>query len=879
MLNRVIGIRRALALVLAVAMIAPVAAFAADGKKHFKEGLRYEENRQWDKAAEKFALAVAEKPSSVEYQLHLQRSLVLAAIMLVERGDQLADQKDYNAAYQAYRQAFAFDPTNEMAYIKMRNMLEAQGLPTDNLPSNGDPAGPKSKPSKDQNQKAAFIRSANGISLPATNAQGQPTVLPVRKFNKTDVIARSDNLLAYIEQLAQDMNMNVVFDQQVTAQMRNNKLVIELRGVSKPKALEIILKTNNLMYSQIDARTIVVALDNPAARARYEPFAVRTFYIKNADIAEIRGAIQATLSSKQLVPVKQLNALIVRDTPSNLDLIESMIESLDKAKAEVLIDVNIYEVSRNDLLSIGNQFDPAGDAAKGIPGLSFLGGIGRSGVQQNAERTLTGKFGFAIGLPTSAISLFQDKGKAKLLASTQVHVLDTEQHTIRIGQRVPIQTAVFQSPTITIPTGNNNNNNNQNNQNNQNTIGLGGFGGFGNGAFPQIQYENVGLNIDMKPSVFEDEVQMTMKIESTSVDSSTGTLTPTFNQRTMNSVARIKDGQTTLVAGVSQTTQSKRTKGLPLIGLIPILGRFFSTPETTDRQSDVVITVTPHILRRADVREEDHLARDAGTASDPTTQLTIEQILYLADVEDANQSQVAANGTATTQPQATVQNKTVLTVPSPAAPINSQPVPANQQGVVVIQPTVNNTPAQPPPAAQAVRPNVQRRTVDAPGLKPDAEDGGDDGEEDDDEATTQSGQRNGPILVSVKSASAVATKGQDLYVAIIVNGNADISGTTLSISYDANILDVKAVRDGGLLRAGGANPELQFSAEGGLLNVQMERPAGSGGVPARGQLLLVVFNVKNQGQSMIQLNDQTAFRAPNGQVIPVRLQSTQIEAR
>ncbi|HYP27139.1 MAG TPA: secretin N-terminal domain-containing protein [Blastocatellia bacterium] len=863
-------VRRALALVLAMAMIAPVTALA-DAKKHFKEGLRYEENRQWDKAAEKFALAVAEKPSNVEYQLHLQRSLVLAAIMLVERGDQLADQKDYNAAYQAYRQAYAFDPTNEMAYIKMRNMLEAQGLPTDNLPSIGDPAGPKTKPTKDQNQKASFIRSAKGIALPATNAQGQPTVIPVRRFGKTDVIARSDNLLSVIEQLGQDMKLNVVFDQQVTAQMRNNKLAIELRDVTKPKALEIILKTNNLMYSQLDARTIVIALDNPASRARYEPLAVRTFYIKNADITEVRGAIQASLQSKNLVPVKQLNALIVRDSPANLELIESMIDSMDKAKAEVLIDVNIYEVSRNDLLSIGNQFNPEGDASKNIPGLPFLGGIGRSGVQQNAERTLTGKFGFALGLPTSAISFFQDKGKAKLLASTQVHVLDTEQHTIRIGQRVPIQTAVFQSPTITIPRGNNN----QNNQNNNGlNVDLGGFGGFGNGAFPQIQYENVGLNIDMKPSVFEDEVQMTMKIESTSVDSSTGRLTPSFNQRTMNSVARIKDGQTTLVAGVSQTTESKRVKGLPLIGLIPILGRFFSTPETEDRQSDVVITVTPHILRRPDFREEDHLARDAGTSADPTTQLTIEQILYLADVEDANQNQVASSGGAAPEVPA-AQNKTVLTVPSPTTPINAPPS-TNQQGVVVIQPTVSNNPAQPPPAA---RPNVQRRTVDAPGVQPN-EDGDEGGEDDEDgDAGLDSSQRNGPILVSVKSAAALASKGQDLYVAIIVNGNADISGTTLSLSYDPNILDVKAVRDGGLLRAGGANPELQFSAEGGMLNVQLERPPGSGGVPARGQLLLLVFNVKNQGQSMLTLNDQTAFRGPNGQVIPVRLQSTQIEAR
>ena len=124
-------IRQVMALAIALTLAAPIAAFAADGKKHFKEGLKFEENRQWDQAAREFALAVSEKPSNVEYQLHLQRSLVAAGIMLVERGDSLADKKDYNAAYNAYRQAFAFDPSNELALIKMRRMLEAQGLPTD----------------------------------------------------------------------------------------------------------------------------------------------------------------------------------------------------------------------------------------------------------------------------------------------------------------------------------------------------------------------------------------------------------------------------------------------------------------------------------------------------------------------------------------------------------------------------------------------------------------------------------------------------------------------------------------------------------------------------------------------------------------------------
>ena len=283
-------IQQAIALAVTLMLAAPIAAFAADGKKHFKEGLKYEENRQWDKAAQEFALAAAEKPSNVEYTLHLQRALVSAAIMLVERGDSLAEKKDYNAAYNAYRQAFSFDPTNELALIKMRRMLEAQGLPTDNLPKTGDPAGPSYKPKADQNVTASY--TSGGVAAPATQMRIQMPGIPGRRFSKTDVIYRDTNILTAIEQLAQMMKLNVVFDQMVVNQMKMIKITIELRDVTYPRALEMILKTNNLMYAQIDTRTIVVASDVPQQRQKYEPFAVRTFYIKNAAVDDVKAPSQ-----------------------------------------------------------------------------------------------------------------------------------------------------------------------------------------------------------------------------------------------------------------------------------------------------------------------------------------------------------------------------------------------------------------------------------------------------------------------------------------------------------------------------------------------------------------------------------------------------------
>src|SRR6185503_3898771 len=137
----------------------------------------------------------------------------------------------YNAAYQAYRQAYAYDPTNELALIKARRMLEAQGLPTNSLPTGGDPAGPKSKPESNGNGNTN-VKASFTPGDPATGAKNVPTQLPTvpgRRFTKTDVIYRDTPLLTAIENLAQTMKLNVIFDQQVINMMRAAKLNVELR--------------------------------------------------------------------------------------------------------------------------------------------------------------------------------------------------------------------------------------------------------------------------------------------------------------------------------------------------------------------------------------------------------------------------------------------------------------------------------------------------------------------------------------------------------------------------------------------------------------------------------------------------------------------------
>lgn len=841
MINTCSKKRRLLSLVFISAFLieAAIPACAGDGKKYFKEGIHLAENKQWDKAAERLALALAEEPSNTEYQLHFQRALVNAAILLIERGDRLAAQKDYNAAYSAYRQACAFDITNEVAAMKMRRMLEAQGISIDRPMVAANPA------------KTTNNAPNAGVPLSSVNGRdgGNPAVSQARarqtpRLTKTDVIIHNGNLLGVVEQIAQTIHLNVAFDQQAEAVMKARLINIELRDVTAGDALETILQINNLTYVQIGTRTIVITMDNPQNRARYESMSVRTFYIKNADINDLRAAVTSTIGTKQIVASKQLNALVVRDSKANLELIDSMIASLDKSKAEVLIDINLYEVSKNDLLQLGNQFT-ASASSTGVS-LGNLGGINQqASVLGAAARTLTGPFGFALGMPASTLSIFQDKGKAKLLASTQVHVLDNEQHQIRIGQRVPVKTgssAVLALGSTTTGT----------------TTAANGLS-----AIDSIQYENVGLNIDMQPQVFEDEVQVKMKIESSSVDRSTGELTPSFNQRTMSSVARIKDGQTTMIAGVSRTEDSRQVKGLPIIGLIPILGRFFTTPATNNQQSDVVITVTPHILRRADIHDDDRFARDAGRGTDAARQLTIQQIIQLADEAEHGENLVAVDsGPGKRRPGQVSQDRPAVAEPSAQIPIET-----NAPGIVKTS-SVTVNPAG-PSTVSAATPQIERQRVDRPGAQTQEAD-----DDDDDDEPRSSESARGPVVVSVRCSAAAATIGRDFYIAIHLEGEARFSSSVIALDYDANLFEVKRVANSGLLRA-----DPQFTADRGSLRVRLEQPGAGGGVLARGQLLLIVMAAKANGQSPLTLNGETSLYSPTGQVIPIKLQSMAVDVK
>ena len=577
--------RFSLTLLLVFSLLSPMAVLAGDNaKKHFKRGMEHEVAEEWDKAVEEFAIAVNNDPGNAEYRLHLQRSLFQASQMYMRLGNTSAAEKDYAGAYTYYRKAYGYDPVNELAKAEMARMVRLQ----EELQKNDPSVKPTDK--------------VGGVKLVQTGYSPQSptdTQLPQRLEKMRDVPFPGGVDMQYIvKELAKDLDLNVLFDAE--SRLDNKKIRIELKNVTAARALDYIFLQENLFFQKVGPRTIIVANGN--RRTNFQQLVLRTFYLANASPKDVKAVITSAIPAQpgrsQTIVIEDAttNSLTIRDTEENVRLFAKLISSLDKDRAEVVMDVAIYEVNKNDLMRLGNQI--GGTVLSGgqlVPDLNNLGG------SEKARIPFTGDFAaglaqsIATGLivPQTIISAYQNKANTKLLASTQIHAFNNEDSSARIGQRVPVQTAQFVTGGNTSSDGVVSN---------------------------VVNYEQVGLTLKFKPIVFPNQdVQVVMEIESKDVANGGTFENPIFTERTIKGTARVQNNKTLLLASVTSDVEGSGRAGLPVLGWLPIIGRLFATPTKDLRQIDIVIAVTPRVIRAPAILPEDEVERPTGSLATPTS--------------------------------------------------------------------------------------------------------------------------------------------------------------------------------------------------------------------------------------------------------------------
>jgi len=875
-------------LLAAFLLFAPTAALAKKGEKNYKRGLQHENAQQWEKAAQEFALAVAQNPSDTEYQLHYRRAIFNASQMFMQKGRTLAEQGDYVGAYNAFRQAYGYDPVNDLAVQEMQRVLrlqrEKEGLPAD---------GGAVKPT-------AFGRSGpGGVGARAAAPNGPAAEDLPGRAEQLQTITYSGELEPFIRKLADELGLNVVFDQNFSQVRRS--INVRWKDITAARALDYIFQSQGLFFQKLDRRTILVA--DQSKRPQYQQLVLRTFYLYNVKPEDARTLIQSTLPANNgrqpLFAVNNnTNSITVRDTPENIRIIEKLLQSVDKDRAEVVMEVSIYEVSRNDLLQIGNQIGNAetlGNLGGVQPGSVLLGGA-----RQLAQGSTVLPLSTGVGLliPASRISAFQSKNNTRLIFSTQVHAFDDEKSSTRIGAKVPVQTAsVFTGVTV-------------NNSGNQNPGGGVNNGVFGGNGFPVIQYEDTGLVLDFKPKVYPNQdVQVTMKIETK--DTNGDTLTPTFTQRSIEGVARIPNGKTMMIASVAQDRDSEGRQGLPLLGLIPILGRLFSTPTRDNRQSDVVITMTPRVLRAPNIQPDDEQVRPAGSMQTPQSE-SLEAMLKETEREEhlararklptnqtvelpaqpaeeysfvpAPKSLTEAAAAVATDPAgaaAPAVNASLKTSGEPAAPtaLPASGAPASAGALkteaVGAAPAPKPAGAAAPAAGPAVTPPAATPTAPAAPAAPVAK------------AT--------PAVNSAPAAAAGAPSGESSAeltllpeqptfkvgerrrVLVFLRTDAPVGLAAATLRFDPKALAVRSVSHGLLSadKAGAPTLTQSLDAARGVLVVSVAPGTGAGPLTGEGLLLVLEVEALAAGDTTLGFDaDKVHFIATDGRAVRPRFAAT-----
>lgn len=783
----------------------PLTAYAKKGEKNFNQGMRYESEQKWEQAAQEFALALSANPADTEYRLHYQRAIFNASQSYMQKGRSAEEQGDFTGAYNAFRQAYAFDPVNELALSEMERMLRLQQEKV-------NPGAPAKPLAGDVTlQKTAYHDTRGGI------ASG-PAYSPQVEQRRVITVAPGTDLKQEIKELARLLDLNVIFDSQSFRQPRTFE--IYLKDVTTAQALDLIFLQEGLFFQKLSRRTILVA--DQSRRPQFQQLVIRTFYLANAVPEDVQRVIQQAIppqagrSQSIVIPDKTTNSLTIRDTAENIRIFEDLIRSVDKDRAEVVMDVNIYEVTHTDLLQFGNQIGGEGSLVNlGGTSSGYAGLFGNRRAITNAiSSSIPVSLGGGLLVPASSLAMLQKKGNTKLVASTQVHAFNGEESSARIGSRVPVQTAQ------TYPYGYSGGTTNTGvkDPNAGNTAG-GVFGG----GFPVINYEPTGLTFKFTPQVFPNkDVQVKMSIESKDV-SGESTLTPIFTERTISGTARIQNNRTMMLASVATESQGEGRAGLPWISFIPILGRLFTAPVKNNRQVDIVIAVTPRVLRAPAITPEDEIARETGSVSTPTTS-SLDAMVRQEDEED----RIASTRT---QPETTAQQTDTIASEQPSY------VPAGGA-----QPTANaGTPANGNQPAVTPKPiDSSARTLNI-GQTADGELNA--APEPNSLAQKLQNSINNGSAANVSVAADIRLlpegiklgTGEKQRFTVALSTPVSLGMGVLAFKLDTKALAVRAIVPGEMLTANGGTPNIsQFVAPDGTLMITVVPPAGmsiTGGGP------------------------------------------------
>jgi general secretion pathway protein D len=405
--------------------------------------------------------------------------------------------------------------------------------------------------------------------------------------------------------LARFADLNLIFD----PDFRDSRITVDLRQMALADALGSLGASTRNFYRVTAPRTVTIIPDTPAKRREYEEEVVRTFYLSNADVRETVDLLRIVVDNRRLSAITATNAITIKDTPERIAAAARVIGAIDKARPEVVIDVELMEVDRTRLKEYGLQL-----ASPGAPGISGQVDANREGLTLRSLRNLTQADIFVSNLPGLFYRLLKTDANTRMLASPHLRTSDGIPAQARFGERVPVPVTTF----LPIATG-----------------------GVQQQPITSFNYENIGVNIDILPRTHhDDEVSLTLHIEVSNISGTGFGGLPTFGNRAINTTIRLRDGETNMLAGLIRDDERDVLAGIPGLSDLPLVGRLFGHTRRESQETDIILTITPHIIRVLELTEADLRPFRVGreTQGAPTIELPLD-LVPPADPEEAEEGE------------------------------------------------------------------------------------------------------------------------------------------------------------------------------------------------------------------------------------------------
>ncbi len=400
-----------------------------------------------------------------------------------------------------------------------------------------------------------------GLDLPA--GVKMPASLTFRDASSRDIFTA----------IGRFANISLIFD---TA-FRDAPVSVDLRNATLENALNTVAGATRTFFRVSGPQTVIVIPDTPAKRREYEEEVVKTFYLSNADLKETMDTLRLVLDARRISPTTANNALTIKDTPERIAAAGRMLNAIDKARPEVVINVELLEVARSRLNEYGLQI--ASPGSTGVSGSVGIASDTAGVVSLQTLQNLTSSDVLFTGLPSLYYRLIKTDANTRTLANPQLRTSEGIAALAKFGERVPVPVTTF-APIAT--------------------------GGTPQQPITSFNYENIGVNITITPRTHhDDDVSLALAISVTNISGTGFGGLPTFGNREINTVIRLRDGETNMLAGLIRDEERNSIEGIPGLSDIPVVGRLFAHNTKKMDQTDIILTLTPHIIRVLDLSEAD----------------------------------------------------------------------------------------------------------------------------------------------------------------------------------------------------------------------------------------------------------------------------------